>query len=98
MCKEIKTFDEFSETQGKVEDFKRRVLAVFDSLSNVCKYNASEISIKEDRGYIDLVVRYNTGNFGISTLKKSIVETALSGDMEGARRMLNDGDAYGVKV
>lgn len=98
MCEEIKTFGEFAEAQEKVEDFKRRVLAVFDSLSNVCKYNASEISIKEDRGYIDLVVRYNTGNFGISTLKKSIVEAALSGDMEGARRMLNDDDAYCGKV
>ena len=99
MDREIGTFDEYFTEQDRIDDFKRRVLAVFDDLKHVCKYNVVDIRLSEsmDKEYIDIMVRYSYDSYQTATLKRNIIETALSGNIETAREMYNN-DAYGKAI
>ena len=99
MDREIGNFDEYFDMKGRMDDFKNRVLDVFDSLQHVCKYDVVDIRISEsrDKEYIDIMVRYSYDSYRTGTLKRSIIETALSGNIEAAREMYNN-DAYGKVI
>ena len=97
--REIGTFDEYFDIKDRMDDFKNRVLDVFDSLQHVCKYDVVDIQISEsmDKEYIDIMVRYSHDSYRTGKLKRSIIETALSGKIEAARERYNN-DSYGNAI